>query len=87
MFSVCLVQHKENPGRDFAFSCLPGKVSVRPQVTHCLGKFTSAMTSRMSCRMAFYVLARSSVGLSAAQHGPCSSDGYYAFESRMGTPG
>lgn len=37
MFSDCLVWHKESQGRDFAFSCLPGKVSVRPQVTHCLG--------------------------------------------------
>lgn len=74
MFSVGLVWHKENQGRDFAFSCLPGKVSVRPQVTHCLGSalwigpihFCHYII--MSCGMAFYVLARSSVELSPAQH-------------------
>lgn len=90
MFSVCLVWHKEKQGRDFAFSCLPGKGSARPQVWAVLcglDKFTSAITSCMPCWMAFYVLARSSVGLSPAQHCFCSSDGYYAFESRMGTPG
>lgn len=38
MFSVCLVWHEEKQGRDFAFSCLPGKGSARPQVTHCLGR-------------------------------------------------
>lgn len=31
IFSVCLVWHKENQGRSFSFSCLPGRVAVRPQ--------------------------------------------------------
>lgn len=73
MFSVYLVQHRENQGKSFSFSCLPGRGAVRPHgaswAAFCgVDKFTSAITSCLPCWMALYVLSGPSVELSVVPH-------------------
>lgn len=87
IFSVCLVWHKENQGWSFSFSCLPGRVAVRPQaaiwaVLCGVDKLPSAITCQAGW---LYVLARSSVELGLAQH--CSCCGTMPLKAGLGMPG